>query len=146
MMTTNNYLMHYGVKGMKWGIRKRNEAYGYARASRFIERRDIRNAKKQKRQGTISKSAYKTKKQRIKIQAAKNRGKKLVEANENYGKIVARSVVKTAAYGGGLTAAAFILGGPAGAIGGAAIGTMHGVYQGTNATRRVKDLRAYRRR
>lgn len=143
--------MHHGVKGMKWGVRqqKRLGAYGYGEASRYTQKRDIRKLKAEKRKGTISRDTYKNRKQAIKTKAAKERGKRLVDANENYGKVIARSVGKTVAYGGGLAAAGFILGGPAaapaGLAAGLAIGGAHGVYQARNATRRVKDIRAYRK-
>lgn len=139
--------MHHGVKGMKWGVRhqQRNQAYGYARASHFQERRSIHDLKKQRRSGSISRDSYKRKKSQIREREAAARGKKLVEANENYGKVIARSVAKTAAYGAGMTAVGFMAGGPAGAIGGAALGGMHGVYQGRNAAGRIRDIRAYRR-
>lgn len=141
-----DYLIHHGVKGMKWGVRKqRHQAYGYARASHFQERRSISNLRKARRAGSISRDSYKRQKRAVRAKEAANRGKRLVEANETYGKVIARSVVKTGAYGAGLTAAGFMLGGPTGAIGGAAVGTAHGIYQGRNAIGRVKDIRAYKR-
>lgn len=146
-LISEDYLMHHGVKGQKWGVRKqRQQAYGYARASHFQERRSIHNLKKKKREGSLSRDAYNRQKAQIRHKEAATRGKKLVEANENYGKVIARSAVKTAAYGAGMTAAGFMFGGPAGAIGGAALGGMHGVYQTRNAVGRIKDIRAYRRK
>ena len=145
-LISEDYLMHHGVKGQKWGVRKqRQQAYGYARASRYIERRDIRNLKKKKRQEGLSKDSYSRQKAQIRHKAAALRGKKLVEANETYGKVVARAAVNTAAYGAGLTAAGFIFGGATGAAAGAILGGAHGVYQAGNAANRIKDIRAYRR-
>lgn len=145
-LISEDYLMHHGVKGQKWGVRKqRQQAYGYAHASRFIERRDIRSLKQKKKQGSLSRDSYKRQKDQIRHKAAANRGKRLVEANENYGKVIARGVVKTAVFGGGVTAVGFMLGGPAGAFAGVAYGGLHGVYQTKNVVGRVKDIRAYRR-
>ena len=146
-LISEDYLMHHGVKGQKWGVRKqRHQAYGYAHASHFTQNRSINTLKKKKREGSLSKDAYKKQKAQIKHKYAAERGKKLVAANENYGKVIARSVAKTAAVGAGMTAVGFMMGGPTGAIGGAAIGVGTGVYQAKNATGRIKDIRAYRRR
>lgn len=144
-LISQDYLMHHGVKGMKWGVRKRMEAYGYGEASRYTQKRDIRNLKQKKRQGQISSSSYKSQKAAIRHKAAAERGRKLVEANETHAKVTARAAAKTAAFGVGLTAAGFMLGGPTGAIGGAAVGGMHGIYQTRNAIRRNRDISAYRR-
>lgn len=136
--------MHHGVKGQKWGVRKqRQQAYGYARASHFQERRSINTLKKNRR--TMTRQAYRDKKAQIHSKEAVARGKMLVQANENYGKVIARSVTKTAAFGAGMTAAGFLTGGPTGAVGGAALGVGMGIYQGRNVAGRIKDIRAYKR-
>lgn len=72
-------LRHYGVVGMKWGVRRGNVDKAYAKASKKLERLDRkvqkREAKYQKRLDKYNKSKfsispYSTKKQAPKLQKA----------------------------------------------------------------------------
>lgn len=150
-MWTYNYtneLYHHGVKGMRWGHRKAvSQAYGYGAASRYIQRRDIKRLKKQKKSGAISKSQYKAEKQSISRKASIERGKRLVNAKQNYAKIAVKGVAKTAAYGAGSAAvAAFALplapGAAALAIGS---GAAYGAMQARNAIGRSRDIHSYKK-
>ena len=138
-------MVHHGVKGQKWGVRKQiRQAYGYGAASRYIQRRDIRNLKKKQRSGQITKSEYSNQKQRIKSKAAAQRGKRLVEANQTYGKVTAKGVAKTAAFATGSIAVSALFAPvvlPA-AVAGAGL---HAVYQTKNTAGRINDIKAYKR-
>ena len=48
MSNHNDELKHYGVKGMKWGVRRGNSAKAYAKASRKLEKLDRRVEKTEK--------------------------------------------------------------------------------------------------
>lgn len=81
-----DYLMHHGVKGQKWGVRKRVEnsmqVRGYRSASKYIQRRDIRKLRSKKRSGELTKEQYKTEKKQISHAAMVDRGRNLVEHNQ----------------------------------------------------------------
>lgn len=137
-LISEDYLMHHGVKGMKWGVRRQKfrEAVGYGHASRFQERRSIKNLKKQKKQSGMSNDSFKSKKASIERKSAASRGKKLVEANQNYGKTLAKGLISTSA----VATAGFFMGPLAWAPMGAAA-----AYNAKNMVQRTKDIHAYRK-
>lgn len=140
--------MHHGVKGQKWGIRKSIQTEGYRKASHYTERRDIRSLKAQKRAGQISKATYKSKKSAVQHKQAALRGKKLVENNQTYGKIAAKSVAKTAAVGIGTAAVAGLAVGAGAAYAvpmAVGVGGAMAVSSIKNDIGRTRDIRAYRR-
>ena len=144
-LISEDYLMHHGVKGQKWGVRKQvRQAYGYGAGSRYIQRRDIRNLKKKKRSGQITSSQYSSQKQQIKNKAAANRGKRLVEANQTYGKVTAKGVAKTAAFATGSIAASALFAPVVLPVAVGAAGA-HAVYQTKNTAGRINDIKAYKR-
>lgn len=144
-------LYHYGVKGMKWGVRKHiynnMQVEGYRKASRYTEKRDIRNLKKQ----GLSRSQFKSAKRKIRIEAASLRGKKLVANNQTYKRVAAKTVGKSAAAIGGasaIMALGLATGGsltlPATAMGLAGAG-LYSVGNTVGGVRRARDIRAYRK-
>lgn len=145
----NNYLIHHGVKGMKWGVRKSLETEGYRRGSLYTQKRNIRQLKSKKRAGTVSSEQYKRQKAQIKHRAAVERGKRLVENNQSYGRVAVKGIAKTAAVGLGTAAVAGLAAGSGGTMlvpmavaGGAGMA----FYSGRNDISRMKDIRAYRHR
>ena len=149
LVPKDSYLMHHGVKGMKWGVRNSIQTEGYRKASIYMQRRDIRNLKRQKRSSGMTNDAYKARKAQIKHKAMAERGKRLVENNQTHGKIAAKSVAKTAAIGLGTAAVTgFAFGAGAGFVAPVAVGMGVGMAGSTihNDIRKHKEISAYRRR
>lgn len=144
-------LYHYGVPGMKWGVRKaisnNLQVEGYRKASRYVEKSDIKKLKRQK----LSRSEFKSQRRKIHTEAAVSRGKKLANNRQTYKRIAAKSVGKSAAAIAGASAIA-VLGISTGGIMTLPIGAMGlagaGVYSMSNVVggaRRASDVRAYRK-
>ena len=95
------YLMHHGVKGQKWGVRKSIEnsmqVRGYRAGSKYIQRRDIRKLKAKKKSGQITKEQYKSKKKQVTNAAMVARGKDLVEHNQTIMKTTLKGLGNNAA-------------------------------------------------
>lgn len=154
----NNYVIvrqdelnHHGVKGMKWGVRKQQvrQAYGYGLGRQYTERRDLKKLKKTRSASNMSRQAYKSARNQIITTARKDRGRKLVEANQTYKKTLAKGVGKTAALTAGVIAVG-ALGEATGTgfiavPGGAAIGAMAGAHIINNTRKRARDIRTYNR-
>ena len=119
-----NYLMHHGVKGQKWGVRKNvqgsMQARGYRAASKYVQRRDIRKLKAQKRSGQISREQYKEQKKAVNNAAMVDRGKALVENNQT----IMRTTVKGLGHNAATTAGAFIVAAMSAGAGVPAVGLM----------------------
>ena len=97
-LISDDYLIHHGIKGMKWGVRKRNETEGFRKASLINQKREVQRARKKYRTGKITKSQYKTEASRIKTQGSIDRGRMLVEnSHQTYGKVIAKGIAKQAA-------------------------------------------------
>ena len=147
-LISDDYLMHHGVKGMKWGVRRNLQVEGYRRASHFTEKRDIKALKAKERSGQISKATYKSQKAAVQHKQAALRGKKLVENNQTYGKIAVKSIAKTAAVGAGTAAVAGLAVGAGAAYAvpmAVGLGGAMAVSSIRNDRGRIRDIKAYRR-
>lgn len=146
-----NELNHFGVKGMKWGVRRQKvrQAYGYGIGRQYVEKSDLRRLKKNKKKSNMSRSEYNTARKQIITKARKDRGKELVAANQTYKKTLVKGIGKTAALAAGVIAVGAI--GKATGTGfiavpgGAAIGAMAGSHIIKNTRRRARDIRTYNR-
>lgn len=87
---TDDFLAHYGVKGMRWGVRKDRRSSGRPRRSRREEaaRRDRRSAAKRRR--TISEAELRQRIDRLKLE---KQLKDLTNADLNPGRAFAGSVL-----------------------------------------------------
>ena len=149
-----NELYHFGVKGMKWGVRKQRpsigqriqrnlQVEGYRKADRYVQKRDVRNLKK-----TTSGAKYRSEKRKIVHQARARRGEQLVKNNQTYAKIAAKTIGKTVAVNVGTAAVAKM----AREVGLTSVGLM-AVGAGTAlnvrniraANQRVGEIRAYKK-
>lgn len=146
-----NELNHYGVKGMKWGVRRQRvrQAYGYGLGRQYTERSDLRKLKKRRAASNMNRSEYKSARKEIINTARKDRGRELVEANQTYAKTIAKGVGKTAAFTAGATAVGALglaLGAGFVAVpGAAALGVMGGTHIINNTRKRARDIRTYNR-
>ena len=151
------YLYHYGVKGMKWGVRKQRptigqrigrhlQTEGYRNASLYEQRRGLKSLSRQK--STMSRSQYRQKRREVIHRERSQRGQKLVENNQTYAKVIAKGVAKTAAAGVG---AAYLasrarsgrLPGVAGFAAGYGIGTA--INTAVKTGQRVNEIRTYKK-
>lgn len=156
-----NYLVHHGVKGQKWGVRKRIASSGFARrnaykgarkANFYMQKRDIRKLKNQRRSGKLTDEQYKQQKQALKAKNSVSRGKSLVENKQSYGKIAVKGIAKQVALGLGTrfaTNAILEMGGlsttslaSANAV--RAIGIGARVHYGIDDIRKLSDVHAYK--
>lgn len=94
-------LCHHGVKGMKWGIRKSInrslDSAAYRTASRYVQKRDLKNLKKKKRSSGMTGKQYRQERRQIKANATADRGRRLIANNQTYGKVLMKSAAKTGA-------------------------------------------------
>ena len=113
---------------------------GYRKASRFTQKRDIKNLRK-----TTKGSEYRAQKSQIVSKARVERGKRLVNNNQTYAKVAVKTIGKTAAVGIG-AAAVGVAGLPTGigAVGlaGGALLTGRNIRQ---ANQRIGEIRAYKK-
>ena len=144
-------LNHYGVKGMKWGVRRRQvkSAYGYGLGREYTEKRDLKRLRQNRKATGMTRSIYKAERSKIKTIARKDRGKALVNANQTYRKTLVKGIAKTTACGLGAAAiGAYGLSKGAGFIaipGAAALGTMATAHTIGNTRKRMRDIRTYTR-
>ena len=148
----DNELMHFGVKGMHWGVRK-DPYSGYNAKSRpgairkqsFKDQRaDLKKLRDERRQ-TGDASEYKRKRNEMIRRRAAERGKALVEANETYHGVLLKEALKTGAVSAGATLVGSLLAGPAGGVAiGSYVGAAYSIGSNIRGTRKVYEMARYR--
>ena len=147
-------LYHYGIRGMKWGVRKQRptlgqrigrnlQVEGYRKAGRYVQKSDIKKLRK-----TTSGADYRAKKRQIVHQARARRGEQLVKNNQTYAKVAAKTIGKTAAVGLGTAAVAGMARGTgltSVALMTVGAGTALAARNIAQANQRTGEIRAYRK-
>ena len=147
-----NALMHHGVKGQKWGVRKQIRTSmrltGYRAASNYTQKRDIRKLKERRKSGELSRKEYNIQRQKTLVAARVARGKQLVENNRGYMNTSVATLAKNDATVLGASIVANMVaaaGLPGVGIGVGAVGTAKAFKDFGEGVSRIRDIRAYRK-